>query len=237
MRPPTPEPAAGGMAPGTVVLLSGPTCSGKTTLARALQAVLPRPYLHVGLDHFEAMQPSVDGRRVNLFYGQQRHPREDPDSWGADLVGVMHGCVRSFARAGTGVIVEHIFLKRRWLKDVVEQLAGLPVLFVGVTCPVEVLEERERARQCTVARPGQAARQHRMLAALDAESPYDVTVDTHASTIDDAALAILRRLDAGPPFAFHSLRGSPILDAPDGEAATPAACTPPADGAAASTAG
>jgi chloramphenicol 3-O phosphotransferase len=226
---PSPAPAAGVAPPGTVVLLSGPTCSGKTTLARALQALLPRPYLHVGLDHFEAMQPSVDGRRVNLFYGQQRHPREDPASWGADLVGVMHGCVRSFARAGTGVVVEHIFLKRRWLKDVVDQLAGLPVLFVGVTCPVEVLEERERARQCTVARPGQAARQHRMLAALDAEAPYDVTVDTHASTIHDAALAVLSRLHAGPPFSFESLRGSPLLDTPDADVDTPAACTPPGD--------
>ena len=32
------------------ILLNGSTSSGKTSIARALQAALPQPYLHVGID-------------------------------------------------------------------------------------------------------------------------------------------------------------------------------------------
>src|SRR5438094_108644 len=37
-------------APGTIVLLNGASCSGKTSIARALQELMEEPWLHVGLD-------------------------------------------------------------------------------------------------------------------------------------------------------------------------------------------
>jgi chloramphenicol 3-O phosphotransferase len=199
-----------------VIVLSGPSCSGKSTLARAIQAALPVPAMYVGLDYFEAMQPVIDGRRLNLFYGQRRQPKDDPASWGPDLVPGMHACVRSFAGAGAKVVLEHIFTKRRWLKDAVAQLAGLPVLFVGVTCPLELLEAREAARRGALAGPGQAVRHARILACLDAHHPYDLVVDTGSTTPEEGARLVLRRLEEGPPFAaFRRLRDSPVLDEPD----------------------
>src|SRR5215831_13348406 len=43
-----------------VILLNGSTSSGKTSIARALQAALPQPYLHVGIDNiFPALPPSL----------------------------------------------------------------------------------------------------------------------------------------------------------------------------------
>jgi len=61
-----------------------------------------------------------------------------------------------------------------------------PVCFVGVHCPLEELEQRERARDD---RPiGQARAQ---LAYVHRQETYDVEVDTHAGK---AAESIVRRV-------------------------------------------
>ena len=37
---------------GNVVLLNGTSSAGKSSIARAMQIVMERPYLHTGVDHF-----------------------------------------------------------------------------------------------------------------------------------------------------------------------------------------
>lgn len=202
-----PRPAG---APGTIILLNGASCSGKTSLARALQELLEEPYLHVGLDHFEAMQPRKQGQRIHMFCGQGIRAH--------DLVHVLHVASAAFAAAGANQVIEHIFLERAWLKDAVVRLAAYPVLFVGVVCPVEELERRERARYEALRRPWvpQAARQARRLAGLHVHAPYDLAVDTTTASPKELALLIRRRLQHGPPpSALRRLQGSPILDEPD----------------------
>ncbi|HEX6818185.1 MAG TPA: hypothetical protein VF120_07410 [Ktedonobacterales bacterium] len=39
-------------APGTVIFINGPSSVGKTSVAKALQAILGRPYLRMGIDEF-----------------------------------------------------------------------------------------------------------------------------------------------------------------------------------------
>ena len=111
---------------GKIVILNGTSCSGKSTTARALQEIMTEPYMHVGLDHFEKMQPRKAGGYNQVFYGEGLGTR--------DLVPVMHACIAHMADEGVNVVVEHILLKRRWLKDAVERLSGYDPLFVGVWC-------------------------------------------------------------------------------------------------------
>jgi chloramphenicol 3-O phosphotransferase len=198
-----------GAAPGrlgTIILLNGTSCSGKTSLVRALQERLETPYLHVGLDAFEAMQPRKQGRRVQMVYGQGvRAP---------DLVHVLHVTSAAFAAAGADQILEHIFLRRAWLKDAVSRLARYSVWFVGVQCPLDELERRELVREGV--QTGQCARQFRQLAGLHALAPYDLVVDTTTASPEVLADRIRRRLEAGEsPTAFRRLRESSILDEPD----------------------
>ena len=47
-----------GMAAGNVVVLNGTSSSGKSSVARALQARMPTPYLHTGVDHFLSRLPA-----------------------------------------------------------------------------------------------------------------------------------------------------------------------------------
>jgi chloramphenicol 3-O phosphotransferase len=186
---------------GTIILLSGASCSGKTSIARALQELMDEPSLHVGLDHFEAMQPRKQGKRIHVFYGQGIREK--------DLVHVMHQCVAAFASAGVNVVNEHIVLERRWLKDAVDRLSAYTVLFVGVCCPVEELERRERERERSNPSSGQAARQFHQLASLHAQDTYDLALDTSTLTPEECAIRIKRRLEEGaPPTAFRRLRDS-----------------------------
>lgn len=188
---------------GAIIVLHGASCSGKTSLAKALQEVLDEPYLHVGLDHFEAMQPVQGGRRVHAFYGQGiAQP---------DLLPVLHQCVASFAAAGVGVILEHIFLEPRWLRDAVARLHGYDVLFVGVHCPPEELARREAAREGRDLSSGQAVRQFHALEHLRERNPFDLVVDTTAATPEDLAARIKARpAEGSAPTAFRRLWAEPI---------------------------
>jgi chloramphenicol 3-O phosphotransferase len=67
-----------------------------------------------------------------------------------------------------------------------QHLAGLDVVWVGLTVPLDLLEQRESERGDRVA--GQARSQH---ALVHRHATYDVEVDTAALRPDAAAAAIL----------------------------------------------
>jgi chloramphenicol 3-O phosphotransferase len=182
---------------GQIVLLNGPSCSGKTTIARAIQARMPQPFLHVGLDHFEAMQPVKRGRRIHAFYGQCDDDGDDPPNWGADLVHVMHACIAEFAAAGANVVAEHILLEQAWRRDIAARLAEHDVLFVGVLCPLGELERRERSREGRDPSSGQAARQFHQLGPLAAPGPYGLVLNTAELDADECAIRVQTHLEAG----------------------------------------
>lgn len=190
------------MASSNVIVLCGASCSGKTSLAKAIQEVMEEPYLHVGLDHFEAMQPVRQGQRVHVLYGQGISL--------PDLLPVFHQCVASFAESGVGVIMEHIFLYPRWLRDAVNRLVSMDVLFVGVHCPPEELARREAARERRDPSSGQARWQHQAPAWLREQDPFALVVDTTGASSEDLAARIRQWLAEGPaPTAFQRLRLKP----------------------------
>jgi chloramphenicol 3-O phosphotransferase len=167
-----------------VIVLNGVSSSGKSGLARCLQAVLPDPWLTFGIDRLieampAAMQASPDGIEVAADgkVGIGAAFRELEIAWG-------HG-VAATARAGTGVIIDDVFLggassQQRWL----DALGDLPTLWVGVHCDPAVVAGREIARGDRV--PGMAAAQ---AAIVHVGVRYDVEVDTtHTESIECARI-------------------------------------------------
>ena len=65
---------------------------------------------------------------------------------GQRMVAGYHRAVAALAAAGNRLIVDDVLLDPAWLRDWVEVLAPFPVLFVGVRCPLHVVERRERER-------------------------------------------------------------------------------------------
>jgi chloramphenicol 3-O phosphotransferase len=100
--------------------------------------------------------------------------------------------VAGFADAGNNVIVDYVMGERWRLADCVRTLAGFDVVLVGVRCPVEELERRERERGN---RPvGLAAFQFPI---VHAGMRYDIEVDTATSDPQACAATIGTFLNQG----------------------------------------
>jgi chloramphenicol 3-O phosphotransferase len=177
---------------GSIIVLNGASSSGKTTLARALQASLPEPYYLVQLDAFEDMIPErllVGGAVENAALTLSAK--------------AMHTTLACLSANGMGVIADYVFLDAPglsgWLRDCVETLRGLPVLFVGVHCTLEELERRELQRGDRDV--GQARWQ---FPRVHTHGVYDLHVDTSECSTDACVEAIIERLRR-PGSAFSTL--------------------------------
>ena len=194
------DPPAAAPHPGRIVLLNGTSSSGKTTLVKALQAILPEPWLEIGIDRFVFALPK---RYLDqpLWSEVFRYVRPDgaPDGpfrietgqLGRRLVAGMHRTVAALAGAGLDVIVDHVLLEDAWLEECRRLWAGFDVLVVGVRCPLDVILERERTRRDRTI--GQAEAQ---FAVVHRDRTYDVEVNTFESTPEQAARQIAEALRA-----------------------------------------
>lgn len=167
---------------GRIIILHGPSSSGKSTLARALQATIELPFWHVSIDHIRDAGTLPSARIASGEFSW-------PELREAFFEG-FHRSVAAYAGAGNNLIVEHIFDTPGWLARMVELLAPFDVFFVGLHTPLSELIRREAARGD---RPvGDAERDfhtvHRGLA-YDFEVSSDEPVERNA----DALLAAWRR--------------------------------------------
>lgn len=123
---------------GKIIIINGPSSSGKTTLSLALQKQISIPFIRFSFD---------------LFIENKILPRDQIDrgtfSWPAMRPAVfdgLHRCVPALASAGNNVIFDHIIETEGWLHDLVRYLADFDVFFVGLHCSLEELERRETQR-------------------------------------------------------------------------------------------
>ena len=168
-------------------MLNGGSSSGKSGIARCLQAVLADPWLVFGVDTLIQAMP-VASRLSGIEFA--------PD--GAVIVGPEFRAVEAawiegiaaMARAGARIIVDEAFLggaasQQRWLTA----LGTLRVLWVGVRCDGAVAAAREIARGDRVT--GMAASQAEL---VHQGVRYDLQVDTTHTEALDCAWAIAARV-------------------------------------------
>ena len=176
--------------PGQVVLLNGPPSCGKTTLARALRGLLPRPYFHLSLDDFRS------------GYEQEVWQHDDGHMFQRVMVGYL-GALREMALAGNHVIAEAIVTPDR-LVLYLDAFAGLSVIFVGVRCPLDVAVARESKRSDRMKGPVDLPED--AFNAVHAHGTYDLEVDTSTRSATDIATDIASALPNLVPSAFERLR-------------------------------
>lgn len=185
---------------GTIIILNGTSSSGKTCLLEALQNLLPEPYLNAGLDKFIWMMPEryLDRPLWDDVLGLANQAGQS----GHTLAAGMHRAIAVLARSGSNVLADHVLVEPAWLRDCAELFSELPAYFIGVRCPLEVLEQREKARRNRTL--GQARLQYPL---VHAHGLYDLEVDTSLLSPQECALAVQARLlDGRPPQAFRQLR-------------------------------
>ena len=191
--------------PGQIVILNGAPRSGKTSIVEAIQRTFDGPWMNLGVDVFvREVTPSRYRPGMGLRPGEPDHPV-------APLVPVFYAAlydsIAAHSRAGLNVVVDVGHYDGAILAESARRLAGLPVLFVGVRCPIEVIMARRNA--------GQPGREHDYATGSDAEpvpapvlrwqdevhvpGSYDLEVDTSTQSPDECAVAIRRRLETGAP--------------------------------------
>ncbi len=187
------------MAAGTVVFLNGASSSGKTTLIQVLQKRMEGPVLHAGLDQFLWMLP---GRYLDRpLWDDVLGRMTAGGATGHRLITGMHRAIAALSLAGNPVLADHVLVESAWVVDLAQTFAGLPAYLVGVTCPLAVLEERERARNDRTL--GQARAQFEI---VHRHGIYDLVVDTAVLAPEEAAGRILAHLQSNPPRALVGIQ-------------------------------
>ena len=168
-----------------VIVLNGGSSSGKSAIARALQELLPTPWLRLGVDDLLDALPE---HGIGIDFGDAGEVTPGPAF--RELEAAWMAGVAAMVRAGAHVIFEDVFLGGAASQERVRaQLDGLDVLWVGVRCDPAVAAKRERARGDRTA--GMAARQ----ADVAHEGvDYDLEVDTTETTAEAAARVIAVRV-------------------------------------------
>jgi chloramphenicol 3-O phosphotransferase len=200
------------MTPGKIIILNGTSSSGKTTLVTALQQLLEEPYLDAGIDKFLWMLPKrylnepTYWRELFTYHWPEEGSQDglviETGPRGHQLMSGMHQAIAALAWAGNNVIADHVLLEAGWVRECAELFAELPALFVGIHCPLAVVEQRERDRGNRTL--GQARAQFYR---VHAHGLYDLELDTALDTPDVCALRIQERLESGiPPTAFKLLK-------------------------------
>tara|TARA_R100001143_G_scaffold63576_1_gene72208 strand:- start:1969 stop:2532 length:564 start_codon:yes stop_codon:yes gene_type:complete len=179
----------------TIVLLNGPGSVGKSSIARALQAITQRPMLHVAMDSFLDMIPErYLGHPEGLVFKsvlKDGYPATEITS-GPVVARTLHGmrgAVAALAYAGNDLIVDDVLLGNE-ISEYNEILAPYRFLKVGITAPVEVLEQRERDRgdrEIGLART-QVDIVHRGI-------EYDLMIDSQQTGLEDCARLICEKFD------------------------------------------
>lgn len=186
---------------GTVIILNGPSGSGKSSIQKEFQyLMMPNLWIKVGIDTlFDKPMPDIN--LENLTFWQKENPirwitmAEDTGKnavitlftgeQGEKVAHGMNTAIAGYAKAGCNVIVDYIAYKKEWVDDLHSKLKGIKTYWVKVNIPLNVLEEREVARGTS---PKGHGRSHYDTVHWDIK--YDLEVNSEA----ESALAIAKKI-------------------------------------------
>ena len=198
--------------PGQIIILNGAPRSGKSSIAKVIQKTFDGPWMNLGVDVFkERIIPKQYSPSIGLRPGGEA---PDLEPLIVLLFAAMYESIAAHSRLGLNVVVDvghhdNYSKPRGILADSAQRLKGLPVLFVGVRCPIEAIMERRHktwGHSGSTEVPGPVRLWQR-----EVHDPgiYDLEVDTSLLSPLACAEEIRRRLDEEPPpSAFERLRGN-----------------------------
>ncbi|ADB29771.1 Chloramphenicol phosphotransferase family protein [Kribbella flavida DSM 17836] len=176
-----------------MLLLNGPSSSGKGSIGRALLPLLPDPWFLVPVDVISGLRSTVHTRQLTKDEIAEMLTRTRRG---------YHRAVAALASQGNDVIMDYPLSEPWRLTDLLEVLTGYDVTLVEVRCSEAELERRERARQD---RPLGLARSQSVFEHKD----RDLVVDTTNQTPEACAQIIAESLEQlDTPKAFDRLRAA-----------------------------
>jgi chloramphenicol 3-O phosphotransferase len=200
-----------------IVILNGPPRCGKTSIAAAMQETIDRPWMNLGVDVYARhVTPPAWQPGIGLRPGEDRPEIQEliPTFYAA-----LYDSMAAHSRLGLAVVADlghHVATPEGMaiLRDCARRLSGMPVLFVGVNAPIDVIMDRRRAAAAEGG-PYVAANEDepppapvvKWQEATAAPGLYDFEVDTSVVSPAAAAETILEWLAEPPegPTAFERL--------------------------------
>ena len=148
-----------------IILLNGPSSSGKSTLSKVLQGLIEarknEKYVIVSIDDFMKLTTDETIYEDDVF----------------DISGDMCTSALEALKRSPGVIIDHVITSERIFRQLTAMLGQYHIHSVHVTCPLNVLLQREYARKNRCL--GSAESSYTYLFPKD---EYDLTVDTSIMT-------------------------------------------------------
>ncbi len=196
---------------GQIIILNGTPRSGKSSIVAVIQETFDGLWMNLGVDRFMQMTPARYLPGIGLRPGGER---QDIEPLVPILYSAMYESIAAHSRLGLNVVVDvghhdAYAAKRGILADSARRLNGLPVLFVGVRCPIEIIMERRQntgwnvvsAADSPVPRPVQLWQREVHIPGI-----YDLEVDTSLLSPPACAEVIRQHLANSPaPSAFQRL--------------------------------
>lgn len=143
------------------ILLNGPSSSGKSTLAKALQEQIRKKlaeyYEVVSIDDFMKISTSETIYEDDVF----------------EISGDLCHKALEALKTGCGVIVDHVITSERIYRQFMETLCAYTVRTVRVECPLEILRKREQERGDRHPGSAEASDQY-----LYPKTGYEISVNT-----------------------------------------------------------
>jgi len=145
-----------------IIYLNGPSSSGKTTIAKALQNYFSENYLLIGIDKFIGFMPD----KINNWDEEIETPgfswKLDTDTTGHSIYHIHTGpfakrIIKSLkdislllASQHYNLIIDDVAFGAIEVEEWKKTLKTHNAIYVGVTTPLTILERREKARGIVV---------------------------------------------------------------------------------------
>jgi chloramphenicol 3-O phosphotransferase len=194
---------------GRIVILNGAPRSGKSSIVAAMQETFDGVWINLGVDVARKMTPPRLQPGIGLRPGEAAH---DAAPHVPRLYAALYDSVVAHSRLALNVAVDVGHYDAAILDDAAQRLEGLPVLFVGVRCPIDTIMERRRASEAgryVASAEGEPipAPVLRWQREVHGGWAYDLELDTSQLSATECAASIGDRLQSGPPGqAFAELR-------------------------------
>ena len=156
-----------------IILLNGPSSSGKSTLSKALQEVIEarrnEKYAIVSIDDFMKLATDETIYEDDVF----------------EISGDMCASALEALKISSGVIIDHVITSERIYRQLRTMLGQHPIHTVHISCPLNVLLDREAARKNRCIGSAESSYTY-----LYPKEEYDLTVDTSIMMPAECAVAI-----------------------------------------------
>ena len=175
-----------------IIYLNGPTSSGKTTLAFALQEEIEEPFLKIGIDSVIELMPNKlngwKGTSPKLGYYWEKKDKGytlKQGSFATKIALAFHQMVLKLAQMGFNIIIDDVSFGKEEVDIWKQLLKDYSVLYVGVNAPLEIIEQREheRADRMIGSAIGMYDQVHKNI-------EYDLMLDTSKHSLKENALMV-----------------------------------------------